>query len=162
MNIQFFTFGCLLLLAVGMSLAWHAWARLLAVPKIKKQMLSVPILALEVRVMSIEKVSRFRLTEFALEIRYEYKFGGRDCVGKNLYIEGDVRHNDKREAEECVAELERMDSVYCNPLLPEFSTVYLEMSQSRKSHYYAVFVGGGLVFSAGLLLLLNLGQVVPL
>ena len=153
MNTKFFILGSVLLLVIGSTMVLYMWNRLSAVRKLKRRMLVVPVTVMGVRIVSVEKVSRFRWIEFSPLVQYRYKFGNHDYVSERLYLDGDVSYKNQRDAAAQLIDLERISSIYCDPLNPELSVVYCDVAPPTRANFHGVFGAGVMVMASGLILL---------
>lgn len=148
-------FGLLLLLiCLGVASTLYGWRRFSAIRTRQRRMVRVPAENVHVRVVSVEKVSRFRWTEFSPRVNYTYRYEGTEHTGNRLFLEGELSSENERTVQTFAASLGSVTEVYCDPLLPSFSSVQAEVAPAIGAHLRGLFGGGMAVVVVGVVVLI--------
>lgn len=153
MNTFFFIPGSLLILAIGLGLTIYAWSKRMSFEKTKARLIPVSADLLEVAVKSVERVSRFRWTEFEPAIRFRYSVDGNEYFGARLFLDGTLSYKDIRDAEVFVDQLKRLDTVLYDPQDPSLSVIYGDVSPAVRANRTGVLTSGVLLAAIALALL---------
>lgn len=144
----------LFLICLGVASTLYGWRRFSAIRTRQRRMVRVPAENVRVRVASVKKVSRFRWTEFSPMVSYTYRYDGSEHTGNRLFLEGELSSENERAVQTFAASLGSVTEVYCDPLLPSFSSVRAEVAPAVRAHLRGLFGGGMALVVVGVVLLI--------